>query len=205
MQAKGCLKHLFRRPLPFPLKYRIPIFQTAFSHVSRPIRPQSAARLKPRTTLRRNLATAIRPRFGGRGQRQNARADHAHRMAVANRSGKRTQHYGGNVYQQSCQRDANPTRRDDSHQRPRHVARHVPRLVPPLSTAAPPRRRFALFLSNPRQRRPAFPHQTPAQKPQHRRRNHRAAFAARLYQRAKRIRFARFRVERARPAHAPHD
>ena len=35
--------------------------------------------------------------------------------------------------------------------------------------------------------------------------NHRAAFAARLYQRAKRIRFARFRIERARSAHKPHD
>ena len=162
MQAKGRLKHLFRRSLPFPLKYRIPIFQTVSPHVSRAIRPQSAARLKPRTTLRRNLAAAIRPRFGGRGQRQNARADHAHRMAVANRSGKRTQHYGGNVYQQSCQRNANPARRDDSHQRPRHVARHVPRSLPPFFAPAPPRCRFAVFLSNPRQRRPAFPHQTPA-------------------------------------------
>ena len=27
MQVKGRLKHLFRRPLPFPLKYRIPIFR----------------------------------------------------------------------------------------------------------------------------------------------------------------------------------
>ena len=47
-----------------------------------------------------------------------------------------------------------------------------------------------------------FPDQTSAQKPQHRRRNHRAAFAARLYQRTKRIRLARFRLERARSAHA---
>ena len=73
------------------------------------------------------------------------------------------------------------------------------------STPAPPRRRPALFLPNPRQRRPAFPDQTSAQKPQHRRRNHRAAFAARLYQRTKRIRLARFRLERARSAHTPHD
>ncbi len=46
-------------------------------------------------------------------------------MAFAKQIRKRAQHYGGNVYQQSRQRNANPTRRDDSRRRPRYVARHV--------------------------------------------------------------------------------
>lgn len=41
------------------------------------------------------------------GQRQNARAYHADCVAAAKRAGKRAQHYGGNVYQQGRERDAN--------------------------------------------------------------------------------------------------
>ena len=145
---------------PFLLKYRIPTFSCGI-YVFRVLFRSPPARLKPRTTFRRNLAAAIRPCAGGRGQRQNASADHAHRMAAANRSGKRTQHYGGNVYQQSRQRNANPTRRDDSHQRPRHVARHVPRSLPPFCacTTAMPVCRLPFKSST---AATSFPHQTPA-------------------------------------------
>ena len=37
--------------------------------------------------------------LAGAGSGKNARTDHTHRMAFAKRSGQRTQHYGGNVYQ----------------------------------------------------------------------------------------------------------
>lgn len=77
-------------------------------------------------------------------------------MAAAKPNGERAQHFGGNVYQQSCQRNANAAGRDAAAEFTRHVVGHVSRLVPPFFAFAPPRSGFAANVSNFRQQRPAL-------------------------------------------------
>ena len=111
---------------------------------------------QPRAACRCNLSATIRAGVGRRGQRQNPRAHHAHRMAAAKPNGERAQHFGGNVHQQSRQRNANAAGCDAAAQFARHVVGHVSRFVPPLFAFALPRSRLAANLPNFRQQRPTL-------------------------------------------------
>ena len=135
------------KPVSNPLKFR-PFHHSGSLKHAFPQCPFPARQPQCRTACRCNLSATVRTDSGRRRQRQNPRADHAHRMAAAKPNGQRAQHSGRNVYQQSRQRNAGAAGGDAAVQPTRHVAGDIPRAVPPLLAAAPPRSRHGTGISN---------------------------------------------------------
>ena len=90
----------------------------------------------PPSRCRRGRADPRRRRL-----RQDARADHPHRLADPDRPGLARRHPGGDLHQQGGEGDADAAVGDAAGQHARHVDRHLPRPVQPLAARALPRRR----------------------------------------------------------------
>jgi hypothetical protein len=86
-------------------------------------------------------------------QRQDARPDHAHRLADLDRAGRAAGHPGGDLHQQGGEGNAVAPRGDAADQHARHVDRHLSRsLQPPPAralTARPGCRRSSRFSMRP--------------------------------------------------------
>ena len=90
-----------------------------------------------------------------RGQRQDARADDAHRVAAGHRAGEPAVDPRRDVHQQGREGDADAAVGDDADAHARHVARHLPRPVQSHAARALPRRRAAAGVPDPRHAGPA--------------------------------------------------
>ncbi len=140
-----------------------------------------------------------------RGQRQDPRADHAHRLAGERRPRRPRRHPCRDLHQQGGARDADAHRGDAAGEPARHVGRHLPRPVQSHAARTPPRRGPAAGFPDPRLAGPARRDQAPVQEPQRRRGPLCAARPAVLHQRAEGGGRARARRRRdRRPCAPPH-
>ena len=123
---------------------------------------RSAREPQSRATRRRHAAARVRADPRRRRQRQDARADHAHRVADRDRPGvARWRSSAVTFTNKAAQEMLTRLSAHAADQHARHVDRHVPRPVQPHAARALPRRRPAAALPDPRHAGPARADQAP--------------------------------------------
>ncbi len=114
------------------------------------VRAQADRPVERRAARRGGAAARARADPGRRRLRQDARADHAHRLAAGTPRSVAGRHPRGHVHEQGRQGDADAARRAAADQPARHVDRHVSRAVQSLPARALQGREPAAELSDPR-------------------------------------------------------